>query len=214
MADNAFVKVVFGGKMQTYDTWSIGLAFKVAGGTPSEADMNGIANGFSVLWATDVWDASGGLKSLVNTTTDWSKCQTYYYPAGSNVATVVGTKVITPDPGTFVTTQIPPQLAMVVTLKTGFSGRRFTGRVYLPGGGGISTNGQIGGGTVSGLATKMAQFLSDCNDATVGALSFNACIGTGNTPLITEVVMDSVFDTQRRRRDKQVANSKSVAPLP
>lgn len=198
-----------GGKIGSTDTWSCGFAFQVSGGVPSNADMNGIASGFSTLFATDFWDHANGLKTYVNLTTDWSKCNTYYYPAGSTVATVSGTVTLTADPGTNGTQQIPPQCAMVATLKTGLTGRQNTGRVYLPSPASLSTNGQILGTYTDYLATQLAQWLTDCNSATVGPLSFNACVGTGNTPHITTVVIDTVVDTQRRRRDKQIAAHKS-----
>jgi len=213
VAANPIVKVVMGGKIGTTDTWSCGFAFQLSGGPPSVADMNGIAAGFSTLWATDVWDHASGWKANVGSNTDWSKCTTYYYPASSPTAALTGTVALTPDPGTASTGYLPPQVALVVSLHTGLAGRRNSGRVYMPAPYSVGSNGQIGSAVLSGLGGFVATWLTHCNAATVGALSFNACIGTGSTPHITSTTVDSVFDTQRNRRSKMVAASKVVSTV-
>jgi hypothetical protein len=126
---------------------------------------------------------------------------------------VSGLFSVTPAPGTNGASFIPPQAAMVVSLETGLAGRKNRGRVYTPGQPQLIANGQLLGANVDHLATNVRLFLHDCNSATVGPLSFNACIGTGDAPVITQVKVDSVVDTQRRRRDKAVASHSSIVVL-
>lgn len=202
MAGVPFVKVVVGGKVAAVDTWSNGFAFKVlTGGTPAAADMNGLAAGAATLYATDFWDATAGPKSQLPSTTDWSFIRTYYYPGGSSVATVSGTHVLTPDPGT-ASLALPPQVALVASLETGFTGRANRGRVYLPCPANNLLTGRIAGSTVTNWAPLLATFLRHMNAISVGAFTFDACIGTALCPTITTVVINDVADTQRRRRDK------------
>lgn len=206
-ATKDLVKVVMGGTIAGNDSWSTSTSLIVTGGTPSAADMNGIANGAATLFATSFWDvASSGWKSAVAASTIWSTCKTYYYPAGSDTATVSGSKALTPDPGTNVT-GIPPQCSLVISLLTGFPGRQMRGRNYLPAACNITATGRQTSTWVTNASQHWAAYLDGLNSMTVGSLSFNACIGTHNCPVITQVRVDDIIDTQRRRRDKQVATS-------
>lgn len=207
VASNPIVKIVMGGFVGSTDRWTTSNSFQVTGGVPVAADMNGLANAAATNWATDFWDlATHGFKVYCNNTCSWDLCKTYYYPGGSASATVVGSKTITPDFGSNASLFHPPQVAIVVSLQTGFAGRNNRGRNYLPAGGNNISPGRINATTVTDIATTYASYLTSMNSTTVGALSFNACIGTGSTPHITAVSVDNVFDTQRRRRDKQVSS--------
>lgn len=200
------VDIIMGGKVGATDTWSTKISFSTAGGTPSAADMNGIASGAATLWGLDVWDpAVSGWKPNVNSTTDWSLCKTYFFPAGSAVATVSGSKTITADPGTAGAAGVPPQAAAVISLHTAFAGRKNRGRCYMPAVTPLLNQGNWSSTQALRMATQFRLFLSDWNSATVGALTFHACVGTGSLPAITTVVVDTVVDTQRRRRDKQLS---------
>lgn len=208
------VDLIMGGTIGAVDTWTTKISYAVSGGVPSQADMNGIAAGFSTLWATDFWDpAVQGMKPNVNSTCSWNLAKSYYYPAGSSVATVSGLQTITNDPGTAGAAPIPPQCAVVVSLHTAFSGRKNRGRCYLPAYNALAGNGAITAAQALRYATQFRLFLHDTNSATVGALSFNACVGTGSLPTVTSVVVDTVVDTQRRRRDKQVSTGTAVVAV-
>jgi len=202
------VDIIMGGKVGTTDTWTTKISFATTGGTPSNADMNGIAAGASTIWAADVWDpAVVGWKPNVNATTDWSLCKTYFYPAGSTIATVSGVKILVSDPGTAGAAAVPPQAAAVMSLHSAFAGRTKRGRCYMPSVTPLSGVGAFSTSQALRMATQFRLFLSDWNSATVGALSFNACVGTGNLPKVTFVVVDTIVDTQRRRRDKQISTA-------
>ena len=214
MATAPRVDVIMGGIIGTVDTWTTKISYAVTGGVPSQADMNGIASGFATLWAVDFWDTTTvGMKANVNSTTSWNLCKTYYYPAGATVATVSGLVSLTNDPGTAGAAPAPPQCAIVASLHTAFSGRKNRGRCYMP-----SIVPYVGVGAITPtqalrIATQFRLFLHDTNSATVGALSFNACIGTGSLPSVTSVVVDTVVDTQRRRRDKQTSSGTAVVAV-
>jgi hypothetical protein len=207
VAVNQFVKIVVGGAIATTDRWSCGFAFRVSGGTPSAADMNGIASGFATIFATDFWDHTNGGKVDSPTTTSWDKCSTYFYPAGSATSTISGTVVLTPDFGSTAGVFIPPECAIVASLHTGFTGRQNRGRLYLPCPTQLVANGQLASTVCTNWATQIAQVYTHWNSATVGALAFDGCIGTGETPIVTKVTIDSVVDSQRRRRNKQIPSS-------
>jgi len=213
MAAVPFFKVVFAGKIGTTDTWSIGFAFKVVtGGVPTAADCNGIAAAALVLFLTDFWNHTGGGAAELNPTTSLDIARCYYYPGGSTVATVSGATASVPVVGVYTATQIPPQCATVASLYTGNTGRHNRGRVYLPAIAPLLGGGQTSTAVTSNWTTYIAQFLTHMNSATTGAFTYNACIGTQLCPSITRVQIDTIVDTQRRRRDKQVAAGKySVA---
>lgn len=215
MATADRVDLIMGGKIGNVDTWSTKFSFQIHGGIPSAADMNGIANGFATLFAVDFWDGSGGsgYKSLLRPDIDWHTCKTYYYPAGSTVATISGFKTITPDPGTAASGAVPPQCAVVFSYQTGLAGRRNRGRSYLPCVAALTSPGALTAAQALTIATSMRLFLHDTTTATVGALSFTPCVGTGSLPAITAVAVDTVIDTQRRRRNKQVSTGTAVVAL-
>lgn len=205
MAGVPFFKVVFGGPIGTTDTWSVGFAFKVvAGGVPTTADCNGIAAAATLLFSNDFWTHAAGGAANVNATTGFAQTKVYYYPGGSTVATVSGATTYSNIPGTYTTSQLPPQCSIVASLHTGLTGRQNRGRVYLPSIVPMLAGGQASSSASSSWTTQIAQFLTHMNAATTGAFTYNACVGTGICPSITSVSIDTVVDTQRRRRDKQV----------
>jgi hypothetical protein len=207
------VKVVMGGIISSTDTWSTGYSFKVSGGVPSAADLNGLCNAAGVQWVTDFWTkTTTGYRNHTSTAVTWNSVKAYYYPAGSVVATVTGSKPPTPDSGT-AGVGLPPQCALVASLLTGLAGRHNRGRSYLPMPVGVLSNGRLTGTTMTDVANNLAIWLGHMNTTTVGALSFNACVGTGSCPSLTQVRVDDIVDTQRRRRDKQVPSTVITASI-
>lgn len=101
---------------------------------------------------------------------------------------------------------LPPQIAIVVTLRTALAGRSFRGRVYLPGFA-EATNSATG---TSSLGTAPVGFITAIKSALVtsgldlGVLSRPAPLATPPrsgfiTPVTSIVMRDTVWDTQRRR---------------
>lgn len=101
---------------------------------------------------------------------------------------------------------LPPQTALVITLRTAQAGRSFRGRVYLPGfAESVSTAAGIYAGTTHGVsfitAIKSALVTSGLD---LGVLSRPNAEATPPragfiTPVTSIVIRDNVWDTQRRR---------------
>lgn len=94
---------------------------------------------------------------------------------------------------------LPPECAVVLSLRTGFRGRRFRGRIYLP----VGTQSQANSGLViaayrSGVPGNYTAFrtaLTAANWEHVVA----SYVGAFATP-VASVLIDSKFDVQRRRK--------------
>lgn len=108
--------------------------------------------------------------------------------------------------GTAVTGLLPPQTALVVTLRTAQAGRSYRGRVYLPG---FDEGNNSATGTAT-AAVSPVTFVSSVKSALVtsgldlGVLSRPApdAIPPRSgfiTPVTSMVLRDQVWDTQRRR---------------
>lgn len=114
-----------------------------------------------------------------------------------------------PVAGTAVGNLLPPQTALVVTLRTGLAGRSFRGRVYL-GGFAVSANGTAGAANAA-VGTAAQAFIGAINNnlstsgwqlAVVSRPAPDAIPPrpTGFvTPVTVPVVRDLVWDTQRKR---------------
>ncbi len=109
----------------------------------------------------------------------------------------------------------PPEVALVVTLRTDHAGQGFRGRVYL--GAFDAAAIDTAGTAVSGLVTAAAAFVTEVQSA-IGASGMALCLAqparaayTGRTgtahaaraaaaiPVTSIVCRDAVFDSQRRR---------------
>jgi hypothetical protein len=100
---------------------------------------------------------------------------------------------------------LPPQCAVVVSLLTAGFGRAFRGRVYVPTNGILmdATNLQLSAAQTTAEATAFGNYLS-----AMLLTSFTPVLvsrSRGASSPITHLRVDSVVDTQRRRRDKFVA---------
>lgn len=108
--------------------------------------------------------------------------------------------------GTNVSDLLPPQTALVVTLRTAQAGRSFRGRVYLPGFGesANSTTGTITSTTfcVDFVAAIQAALVSSSLNLGVLSRPREAPLSPSAgfvTPVTSIVARDAVWDTQRRR---------------
>lgn len=107
--------------------------------------------------------------------------------------------------------KLPNQVAAVLSLRTGLPGRARRGRMYIPvlaaamlTGGKVDTT--LVNGLSNGLATSWGTFNSSGNGKVcVCSQSLSQLIQ------ITDVIVDNVLDTQRRRRDKVVPTAHSSA---
>jgi hypothetical protein len=102
------------------------------------------------------------------------------------------------------TQTLPDQCTLVVTLLTGFAGRRNRGRMYLPYQAGTMTNGQAVQANIDPLALWWSNLIH----------AWNSHIGTQHVVVLSQVAgashsvnavqIDSKIDIQRRRADKLV----------
>lgn len=105
------------------------------------------------------------------------------------------------DGGVSVEAPLPPGVALVVTLRTALSGRRYRGRTYL-GGWAVNANGSMGQ-AIPGAITAAEAFMTDMMSHSVQASTWT--LGVMSTVLnainnVTSVaVRDNVWDSQRRR---------------
>ena len=124
--------------------------------------------------------------------------------------------------GTSVETALPPQSAMVVTLRTAFAGRAFRGRVYM---GGLALNCSDANGRIAAAANTAAigevNAIASAMQAAGGAMGIlqrwlPARPGHGGVtlperqPAIVAVqgfaTRDTIFDTQRRRSGAHIGS--------
>lgn len=119
-----------------------------------------------------------------------------------------------PVVGTDATTgELPPQVALVITLRTALAGPRFRGRIYLPG---FSEATSLAGACVSGNAENARLFVAgistdlstsgltlavfsrpvDADPTATPPIAGRAGLGTAVTSIVTR---NLVWDTQRRR---------------
>jgi hypothetical protein len=114
--------------------------------------------------------------------------------------------------GTSTGEQMPPQVALTVSLRTSLPTRAGRGRFYLPG---MSTsvlaNGRLAAANQTAVLNASARMLNSLIDA--GATPGVWTTGLLNPRIINRVEVGDVFDTQRRRRDKLV-ESRVALPIP
>ncbi len=201
-------KIVIRGTLPQGEQFNTGLW--TAGNMPtSAAQANTFAATIASLVSTHIvptW------QPFLSTLAAFTDVKTYHYPNGGPSAGFLGTATIAGGAGTSATAYLPLQLAWVATLRTGFPGRRFRGRMYMPITNHALTNWQFTQADVDSLTTAVRNFINGINtNGTVGLSSIVSQVGTGATASITRVDGDSRLDVQRRRANREtVLFSKQV----
>lgn len=194
--------VVFKGTLAGTEIWTCGLtvADPVAGAglNPSLANLQSMANAAQTRMAT----AFGSFNPVIGSVNQSIDNTTVYFRLASVAAAkAVAVSTAAPTAGTGTAVK-PPQVALCLTLKTGFAGRANRGRMYLPATGGalVPT-----GGNLTTVCTAIATLIGGISS------DFSSTLGTAVGPvvgdahhLIVSVKTDNVYDTQRRRRNKIV----------
>lgn len=212
------VKATFGGIIVGSQTWSVGINLQMATAvTPSQSALNDLATQLFTDFNSQVWSTTvTGAKAVKgNAVGSLSQVRTYYYPGGAGRATAAGTSSNAAVASTVTTGY--PQIAVVATLQTYVPGARARGRMYLPG---QAANVQAGTSQLSATeaqayATSIANFLSLVRTRTLQGSLLTPIVKsfTGQQTAITQVRVDTVVDTQRRRRDKLVPTARPVVSL-
>jgi len=96
-------------------------------------------------------------------------------------------------------TPITSQVAVLVKKVTGFAGRAFTGRFFIPGleEGNVDENNLINGTVLTNMQTSADDFLAAV-EAEVGPMVIDHTAAIDSTP-VTSLLVDQLVATQRRR---------------
>lgn len=198
------VRIVVSGTILNVQSWSISMWWRgVSGGSLSQANLNafnsathspidaGLASIAGVLWPADCI-----AKQQIS----------YYYPSGSTHAALVSTPATLTAAGAG-SRQMPPQCALVMSLRSLTPGRSGRGRNYLPMGiGGSNNGGGIGNTQLGTVAAAYTNILTNISALSIsgftGQVPIVASFTTGLFYQVINVVADSKIDTQRRREDK------------
>lgn len=176
-----------------------------------EAATQSQADAFASDFSTKLAD-TGAPKSFLATGGAYQTVTTYSYLDTSGRATFGAEAAITGGAGA-ATQALPDQCALVITLLTGYSGRRNRGRIYMPLSATTVTAGQVSSTNVDNIATWWKDLLVAWN----GHIGTQKCVvlsqTRGDGKEITEVVVDSKIDTQRRRADKVIPTYSKSLPL-
>jgi hypothetical protein len=161
--------------------------------------------------------AFAGLVPLIASDTRYTSLKVYSYPDGGPTATFVGEAPIVSMVGTG-GGNAPLYMCVVLSLRTGISGRSFRGRMYLPANGvALTTAHRLPTAAVAAVTLGMGNWfnainaLTGDNIASVSVLSQHL----GEHFDVNEVTGDDKPDVQRRREnkmDKGTVASKIVIP--
>lgn len=200
-------RVSIRGTAATSEIWETG--FWVASAAPDQATADADAANIKTLFLGDWINAW-----LSHMTSDMviTEIRVYAYPAGGPRASFVGVAPIASGNGTDTSGYLPLQVAPVLTLLTGASGRRNRGRMYLP----------LTGFSMMGSNHLLSTTATDA--ITSAAATFFSALGPAYPPVvlsivgsshraITEVAMDNRPDVQRRRANKEGATHRSTGTV-
>lgn len=188
--------LTFGGAMPLGERWQCGLTIDPGDIVGSQIALEAALNDM-VVDLTTWWNSAGiGLLTSTGNTLDFAAL--YSYPGGNSPAGGVARRTITGLVGAGGTV-MPNQVCLVTSLRSVIPSRKGMGRIYLPCSGITASGGNIASGDALAVATATAALLTALN-ANINTGSVVA--GSEGQP-ITTVVVDTRFDTQRRRTRQQ-----------
>lgn len=205
-------KVVLEGHLPNGEMFN--TAFWLAGEPPTSAvAANTLASAISAAFIAGLAPA-GSPGALLRSTSGYDKCKVYAYPSGGPTAFYVGEAPMVRT-GSGSTAILPNQCALVLTLRTGFAGRRWRGRMYVPiNGQALQADSQLDQTTLDGFTTWWKNFFQSVNAISPGGVvSVVSQVGTGNTASVTTVTADSRLDIQRRRASGETELRQSTATV-
>lgn len=206
------VKVVLSGTMPGGEIWESGFWMSDTGVT-SEAEANALA--LVIEGTLTASDNSGAVRItaglLWTAQTTFTTVTTYVYTGGSAAAFVGEFTRPTPLPGTSGNAPHPNQVALVLSLRTGASGRSQRGRMYLPASGASTeATAQLQRADLVSLVNAWATAFSDINSSSAGKVVVVSRV-RGAYRQITQLICDSRLDIQRRRANQQAIESNASA---
>lgn len=199
------VRSVIGGHLSDGEVWEISQWWDGTAQAGDETKADAL-NGY-VAGSVDGNLFNPSMKALYPTTMGCDYVRSYFYWDGTGKASYV-TEATDSSKGTNAAGAMPNQVAIVVTTLTGRPGRSFRGRAYLPmiAQGQIGATGQLTQALCNTIATSFSSFLSGVKDAAGGAPPVIASRTRSAMTDVLSVNVDSLPDTQRRRRNKSVAS--------
>jgi len=182
------------GTLYGLDVFQYGFTF-TGSGTLSDAATAGLG------WITALWAATG-VPGQFNTGMIHNALVTQQL--GGFGQPIVDSQIDTiTQAGTNSLQPLPPQIAVCVSLLTGFAGARNRGRFYMPGPANdiLTTTGRYPTADATELADGIQDgFQSLLSDGFTPVVRSN--VGAGAETVINAIRVGNVFDTQRRRRNQ------------
>lgn len=214
MANNAHtVRITFTGTISQVQTFSTGCWFRYYGGgvaIPSAAEMlDAITNSSDFQGYVDsLWAVLSGYMSQSTIMQNWNAA-VYGEDPTKPVEGLAGT--LTAFGGSS-GHNLPPECALVASLRTDLKGRSGRGRMYLPLTGMlIGNDGLAPAVCATDVAGAVAAFLNSCDGHTFESSTgsdtgrLRAVVNStthGMTSDVNKVLVDTRVDAQRRREDK------------
>jgi hypothetical protein len=201
------LRLVSSGLLPGGEVWNTGLWVSPVDGIASFDDlvlaMAVPQSAFNTMWNVlkARWSAGVKAKTLFG----------YYYDGGEfgDSATFSAELPLDENEGTG-TPVMPNQCAVVASLRTGRSGQSFRGRMYLPLlKSGLGLNSEMDTFEPQAVSDAVATCVSAIN-AGPGPVAVVSVTQTVATP-VTAVEVDSIIDTQRRRRNKLLPSTLAIS---
>lgn len=190
-------------RLRAVGAWSGGDIFNFGLHVDSTASLQATATAWAAA-LTDMWSGTGTpAGTLSGYYTDQMTINT---ASAVSLVTATGQQIERIDvpltlAGTATGEQMPPQVALVVSLRTILATKRGRGRFYLPA---MATNvlaaGRLSPAAQTGVLNAAARGLNSLVAA--GAPPVIWSIGLPTPPTVSRIEVGDVFDTQRRRRDQ------------
>lgn len=208
------MKIVLAGTAPGGEIWETGF-WMSATGVHDEATA--AAQAEVVAGTLNSTDSSGAMRITAATIWTaqfmWTKVTCYAYTGGTTAAYVGEYTLPSPRAGSVGSAPHPNQVALVLTLRTGASGRRNRGRMYLPASGApTAANAQMVFGDISTLTTAWATAFTDINASDAGKIIVLSRTG-GTFRQVSSVDSDTRLDVQRRRANRQAPVATSTGAV-
>jgi hypothetical protein len=204
------LKMTFGGSLPGNEIWQCGLWISPTSLPATQAQLQSASD--ALIPAVTAFFNSTSVTPLEAQGMTVNNLSLYRYPAGATKSDLVAHSIIS-LPGVSTSPKLPNQCALVTTLRTVNPGRNGRGRFYFPIPGGVpSAAGQLVASTVTNFASAVETFIQTINGGP--APSPQRVVGGTSGFAVTAISVDSIVDTQRRRRNKLIASTTATVPVP
>lgn len=201
-------------RLRAVGAWSGGDIFNFGLHVDSTATLQATATAWAAA-ITDAWEGTGTPAGTIGQYyTDQMTVQT---ASAVSLVTTTGRQIERVDVplalvGTATAEQMPPQVALTVSLRTILATKRGRGRFYLPSPA-VSTlaSGRVLPAFQTAVLNGWTRALTGLKAAGATPIIWSLALPT--PPVINRIEVGDVFDTQRRRRD-QLTEARAAAPLP